>query len=43
LEPLERTSQEVEEAWEELEQLCNEFPVDSGGERLSRDQPHERR
>jgi predicted DNA-binding antitoxin AbrB/MazE fold protein len=43
LEPLEPAPELVEDAWEDLEQLCVEFPVDSGGLRLTRDQLHERR
>jgi predicted DNA-binding antitoxin AbrB/MazE fold protein len=34
---------ERQRAWEELERLCEEFPIDTGGERLTRDQLHERR
>jgi predicted DNA-binding antitoxin AbrB/MazE fold protein len=43
VEPLEHLPEAVQEAWEELEQLCAEFPVDSGGIRMTRDQLHERR
>jgi predicted DNA-binding antitoxin AbrB/MazE fold protein len=32
-----------EDAWAELEELWKEATVDSGGERLTRDQLHERR
>jgi predicted DNA-binding antitoxin AbrB/MazE fold protein len=43
LEPLENTGEDHQQAWEELDKLCAEFPVDSGGARLTRDQLHERR
>jgi predicted DNA-binding antitoxin AbrB/MazE fold protein len=33
----------VEQAWDEFDRLCDEFPVDSGGTSLTRDQLHERR
>jgi predicted DNA-binding antitoxin AbrB/MazE fold protein len=42
VEPLDAAAQR-QKAWEELERLCEEFPIDSGGERLTRDQLHERR
>jgi predicted DNA-binding antitoxin AbrB/MazE fold protein len=34
---------EAQRACDELDQLCGQFPVDSGGTRLTRDQLHERR
>jgi predicted DNA-binding antitoxin AbrB/MazE fold protein len=43
VEPLASSPELVQGAWEELEQLCNESPVDSGGLRLTRDQLQERR
>ena len=43
VELLEHSSDVVEDAWKELEQLCADFPVDSGGMRLTRDELHERR
>lgn len=30
-------------SWEEFEQFMDKYPIDSGGERLTRDQLHERR
>jgi hypothetical protein len=33
----------IQQAWEELEELCAQAPLDSGGVHLSRDQLHERR
>lgn len=43
IEPIEPAPEEVRLAWEELERLCVESPIDSGGTRLTRDQLHERR
>jgi predicted DNA-binding antitoxin AbrB/MazE fold protein len=43
VEPLEYAPEAIQQAWEELERLCAEFPLDSGGMRLTRDQLHERR
>ena len=40
---LEDAQKAADEAWEELERLCDEVPIDSGGEILTRDQLHERR
>lgn len=37
------TPEEKQQAWEELERLCEEMPINSAGERLTRDQLHERR
>jgi predicted DNA-binding antitoxin AbrB/MazE fold protein len=38
------THEEREKAWQELEQLCEESPIDSSGEqRMTRDELHERR
>jgi predicted DNA-binding antitoxin AbrB/MazE fold protein len=39
---LENETQNTDEAWEGLEKLWEETPVDSGGEPLTRDQMHER-
>jgi predicted DNA-binding antitoxin AbrB/MazE fold protein len=38
-----RSPEEREKAWAELERLWKEHPINSGGERLTRDQLHERR
>jgi len=43
LEPLECAPEATHQVWEELERLCAEFPLDSGGVILTRDQLHERR
>ena len=32
-----------EEAYAELDRLCDEFPIDSHGRRMTRDELHERR
>jgi predicted DNA-binding antitoxin AbrB/MazE fold protein len=42
IEPLDTVSSALPDAWEELERLCEDSPIDSGGERLTRDQLHER-
>lgn len=34
---------QAEQAWDQLDHLCEEFPLDSGGTKLTRDQLHERR
>jgi predicted DNA-binding antitoxin AbrB/MazE fold protein len=34
---------EAKQACDELDQLCDQSPVDSGGSKLTRDQLHERR
>jgi predicted DNA-binding antitoxin AbrB/MazE fold protein len=39
----ERQESSHEEAWEEFDKLCDEAPIHSGGEHLTRDQLHERR
>lgn len=39
----ERSREECEEAWKRLEQLHKKFPINSGGDRMTRDQLHERR
>jgi predicted DNA-binding antitoxin AbrB/MazE fold protein len=39
----EYSAKEVQEAWDELEQLCQEAPIHSDGVRPTRDQLHERR
>ena len=33
---------EAGQACDQLDHLCNEFPLDSGGSKLTRDQLHER-
>ena len=38
-----RSREEREQAWRKLEQLHKEFPINSGGDRMTRDQLHERR
>ncbi len=42
VEPLEAASEAAASAWEELNRLCAESSVDSGGHHLTRDQLHER-
>ena len=37
------TTQQRKEALEEFNRLCDEVRIDSGGDRLTRDQLHERR
>ncbi len=41
--PLDSSAEAIQDAWDELDQLCAEFPIDSGGQLLTRDQLHERR
>jgi predicted DNA-binding antitoxin AbrB/MazE fold protein len=43
IEPLEDASHASDEAWEELDRVCEENSIDSGGAILTRDQRHERR
>lgn len=43
IERLDEAHARAQQAWEELEQLCAESPIDAGGVRLTRDQLHERR
>jgi predicted DNA-binding antitoxin AbrB/MazE fold protein len=43
IERLDVVLQDQAAAWDEFEKLCEEVPIDSGGERLTRDQLHERR
>jgi predicted DNA-binding antitoxin AbrB/MazE fold protein len=42
LEPLEPQA-ERQRAWENVQRLWKEHPINSGGDRLTRDQLHERR
>jgi predicted DNA-binding antitoxin AbrB/MazE fold protein len=42
VEPLDR-SEAARSALEELDRLCDEYPIDSGGALLTREQFHERR
>ena len=42
VEPLDLSSESAQEAWNELEQLCEEAPIDSAGKLMTRDQLHER-
>jgi predicted DNA-binding antitoxin AbrB/MazE fold protein len=37
------SQEEREKVWQEFDQLCEEISIDSGGERMTRDQLHERR
>ncbi|WP_254507217.1 antitoxin family protein [Anatilimnocola floriformis] len=37
------TDEERAQAWESVQRLWKESPIDSGGDRLTRDQLHERR
>jgi len=43
LEPLNAAQRDHAVAWEEFEKLCEEAPIHSGGERMTRDELHERR
>jgi predicted DNA-binding antitoxin AbrB/MazE fold protein len=43
VEVVDSTSNSAPTDWDELDQVCDEFPIDSGGARLTRDQLHERR
>ena len=43
IEPLPVAPASPEEAWNELEQLCAQAPIDSGGKLMTRDELHERR
>lgn len=43
VEPINSQSVNPGEAIDELDRLCEEIPIDSGGEKLTRDQLHERR
>ena len=43
VEPINSQSVNPGEALDELDRLCEEVPIDSGGEKLTRDQLHERR
>jgi len=43
LEPCDQVFADARRACDELDALCDEFPVDSQGLRLTRDQLHERR
>lgn len=36
-------AKELDQVLAELDRLCQEFPVNSGGDRLTREQLHERR
>jgi predicted DNA-binding antitoxin AbrB/MazE fold protein len=42
IELLDETQIAGQEALDELDRLCEQFPIDSAGERLTRDQLHER-
>jgi predicted DNA-binding antitoxin AbrB/MazE fold protein len=42
VEPIVTDPQSHTAAWEEFERLCEEAPIHSGGERMTRDQLHER-
>lgn len=43
VEVLEQSTQKSREAWESIERLCRDFPIDSEGNRMTREQLHERR
>jgi hypothetical protein len=43
VEPCDETETERGRACDLLDELCEQFPVDSHGDRLTRDQLHERR
>jgi predicted DNA-binding antitoxin AbrB/MazE fold protein len=43
VEPCDDAIARAKVACDELDQLCDEFPIDSRGNRLTRDQLHERR
>ena len=43
VEPYEESDPERSRACDALDALCEQFPVDSHGDRLTRDQLHERR
>lgn len=43
VEPYGDSAVQAEEACDALDELCDEFPIDSHGDRLTRDQLHDRR
>lgn len=43
IEMLQEVALDVQQAWQELEDLCGASSIDTGGRRLTRDQLHERR
>lgn len=42
VESLHGPAEDREKAWQEFDQLCEEISVDSGSEKMTRDQLHER-